>query len=148
MFIFINSLKLGKIMSKRYSGVIIRSNNKVLLCKRKNYMKYPGEWSVPGGSIESGETPIDAAARELKEETSIDVTSPLTLCGMIKRYTRDGLNLKGLMYVFEMSVDEEVQPDLENSISGGEHSECGYFSRNELPQPISYQLINLIQKLI
>jgi len=36
----------------------------------------PGEvptWAVPGGSIEPGETPEEAAIREAKEETGLDV---------------------------------------------------------------------------
>ena len=36
----------------------------------------PGEdptWAVPGGSIEPGETPQEAAVRETKEETGLDI---------------------------------------------------------------------------
>ena len=33
----------------------------------------PGKWSLPGGQLEKGETPKEAALRETTEETSIDV---------------------------------------------------------------------------
>jgi 8-oxo-dGTP pyrophosphatase MutT (NUDIX family) len=34
---------------------------------------YPSTWSNPGGSVEPGEMPLQAAVRELEEETGIVV---------------------------------------------------------------------------
>lgn len=42
--------------------------------------KKGGKWNFPGGSIEAGETPYAAAARELEEETSITGHDLLHLC--------------------------------------------------------------------
>lgn len=133
---------------KRYSGIIVKVNNKVLLCKRNNDGSLPGEWSIPGGKLEENETPIDGAVREFYEETNLKVNSPLNLCGMLKRYTRDGKNVKGLMYTFLMEVDEEMIPDLENAYDGSEHTECGYFSYDELPKPIGGELKRLLKGII
>jgi ADP-ribose pyrophosphatase YjhB (NUDIX family) len=132
-------------MKKRYSGVIVKSGHKVLLCKRNYEGSLPGEWSIPSGKIEEGETPIDAAAREFQEETNLKVDSPLTLCGMIKRRTRDGSEVKGLLYTFLMNSKDEIMPDLENAKDGHEHTECGYYSYDELPKPISSQTKDLIK---
>lgn len=45
--------------------------------------KKAGDWIPPGGHIEIGETPSDAAIREMKEELGVDITKdllkPLTL---------------------------------------------------------------------
>jgi ADP-ribose pyrophosphatase YjhB (NUDIX family) len=136
------------VKKKRYSGVIVKYKNKVLLCKRNNEGSLPGEWSIPGGKLEDNETPIDGAVREFHEETNLNVVSPLNLCGMIRRYTRDGENVKGLMYTFLMDVDKEMLPDLENAYDGEEHTECGYFSYEELPTPIGDQLKSLIKEIL
>jgi 8-oxo-dGTP diphosphatase len=40
---------------------------------------YPNVWGLPGGAVEPGETPLEAAARELWEETSLRPAGPLTL---------------------------------------------------------------------
>jgi len=130
---------------KRYSGIIVKSNNKVLLCKRNNEGSLPGEWSIPGGKLEIDETPIDGATREFYEETNIEITKPITLCGALKRYTRDGETVKGLMYTFLMETDSELIPDLEKAKDGSEHTECGYFTKDNLPKPLGEQLEKLIK---
>jgi ADP-ribose pyrophosphatase YjhB (NUDIX family) len=45
-------------------------------------------WAVPGGSIEPGETPEQAVAREMKEETGIDVCAlgPYTVIEGVREY--------------------------------------------------------------
>jgi len=133
---------------KRYTGLLVKCKNKVLLCKRNNSGTLPGEWSVPGGHLEKNETPIDGVVREFYEETNHKVNSPINLCGMIKRHTRDGQNVKGLMYTFLMEIDEEINPDLEKAMDGSEHTECGYFTYDELPSPIGSQLKKLIKTIL
>lgn len=51
-------------------GVICFRDDEVLLIRRG---KPPllGEWSLPGGRIEPGERAVDAALRELREETGV-----------------------------------------------------------------------------
>jgi ADP-ribose pyrophosphatase YjhB (NUDIX family) len=119
--------------NKRFSGILVKCNDKVLLCKRSNDNTLPGVWSIPGGGIEDGESPEDAARREFYEETNIKVDGNLDLVGFIDRYNKDGTYLKGFMYVYSLEVDEEIYPDLENAKDGGEHTECGYFGINNLP---------------
>jgi len=47
----------------------------VLLQHRADWVHHGGTWSTPGGAIHHGETPWDAALREVKEETGLDLSS-------------------------------------------------------------------------
>jgi 8-oxo-dGTP diphosphatase len=53
------------------ASIAVLSQNKVLLVRRKRAPS-AGLWSLPGGKIENGENPREAALRELKEETGIE----------------------------------------------------------------------------
>lgn len=52
-------------------GVVCLRDNEVLLIRRGTPPRL-GEWSLPGGRIEPGERAIDAARRELREETGVE----------------------------------------------------------------------------
>ena len=54
-------------------GVICVKGDEVLLVRRGTQPRL-GEWSLPGGRIEYGEKAIDAARRELLEETGVTAT--------------------------------------------------------------------------
>ena len=134
---------------KKYAGIIVRCDNKVLLCKRNSETTLPGFWSCPAGSVEEGENTKDGAVREFTEETNLPVIEDIVFAAIIKRYNRDGSKEKGTFYCYLMGVNEEIYPDLENAPDGDEHTEFGYFGKDELPQPMTKQfnkLINIILK--
>ncbi len=56
-------------------GVIIGSENKVLVTRRPDNVDQAGLWEFPGGKVESSETIYAALFRELKEELNIEVQS-------------------------------------------------------------------------
>ena len=55
------------------AGVIVNPSGLILIAKRHDHLHQGGLWEFPGGKIESGETPVQALARELSEEVGIEV---------------------------------------------------------------------------
>ncbi len=55
-------------------GVIILEGDQILLVKRGPQVFRPGLWCIPCGNLEWGEEVREAAAREVGEETGLEVT--------------------------------------------------------------------------
>jgi 8-oxo-dGTP diphosphatase len=53
-------------------GAVVLDANRVLLIRRA-HEPLKGQWSLPGGGVELGETLEQAVAREVQEETGLDV---------------------------------------------------------------------------
>jgi len=52
-------------------GVVIESERVLLILRGNEPLK--GQWSIPGGTLELGETLVEGTARELTEETGLQV---------------------------------------------------------------------------
>jgi 8-oxo-dGTP pyrophosphatase MutT (NUDIX family) len=59
------------------AGIVVVHDQRVLLMWRHRFITDTWAWEIPHGSIRSGETPADAAAREAEEETGWRPTGPV-----------------------------------------------------------------------
>jgi hypothetical protein len=64
---------------------------------------------------------------------------------MVPRTSRDGKEIRGIMYVYQLDVDTELEPDFENAMDGDEHTDWEYFTLNRIrPERTGTQLHKLI----
>lgn len=68
--IYFNLLK-AKMGKTHFADVLLWRGDKLLILQRANDGMFSDEWCIPGGHIDPGEEPIEAASRELFEETGI-----------------------------------------------------------------------------
>src|SRR3954467_10126876 len=62
----------------------------LLTLRATGLRSHGGQWSLPGGRCDAGETPVEAALRELAEELGLSL-APETVLGLLDDYpTRSG----------------------------------------------------------
>lgn len=88
--------------------ILVKNGNgyKILSIKRGKE-PFKGMWANPGGNIDEGEKPLDAAVRELEEETGL-VINPghFYYVGMFDKPWRDPRNKNCVSYVFRVILDK------------------------------------------
>lgn len=105
------------------AGILYRADTgRVLLLKRGLGGNHPGTWAFPGGGIEEGESPLEAAIRESREEVAHTPGACLELLGT----TPDGV-----FQVFLCEGEPEFFPQL-----NAEHDGYVWALPDDLPQPL------------
>jgi len=67
--------RLNETKGEGVSAILINRDGQVLLQQRDDNpaIRYPAHWSLFGGTIENGESPVAAVAREVKEEIDFEM---------------------------------------------------------------------------
>ncbi|HID93909.1 MAG TPA: NUDIX hydrolase [bacterium (Candidatus Stahlbacteria)] len=106
--------------------IIIELNDGIVLINRKNP---PYGWAIPGGFVDYGETVEEAAIREAKEETSLDIER----LSQFHVYSDPGRDPRGHT-VSVVFVAKGIGVPMAASDAKG----IGVFKRGNLPQNIAF----------
>ena len=116
----------------RGAGILFRSGREFLLLRRSPDVDDPGFWSIPGGSIEPGEDPLQSALRESTEEMG---SVPLHRIR----------NRSGMEYQTFLAEVEERHAKTWRPVLNREHDRWGWFQKKELPVPAHPALLRTIR---
>ncbi|MBU1599338.1 NUDIX hydrolase [bacterium] len=106
--------------------IIIKIHNGILLIKRKNP---PFGWALPGGFVDYGESLEDAAVREAKEETGLDVE----LLSQFHTYSDPNRDqrMHTISTVFIAKAEGEPKP-------GDDAKDLAIFQKDSLPEEMAF----------
>jgi len=110
-------------------GAVVWRDDRVLLIRRGRPPR-AGQWSLPGGAQRLGETLREAAAREVREETSLELTDVrlLTTLDLIEREPDGRVRYHYTLVDF---AAEAVAPD--RAVAGDDADAVAWFRPDELP---------------
>jgi 8-oxo-dGTP diphosphatase len=111
-------------------GIVIRGNRLLLIRRGREPLK--GEWSIPGGMLELGESLKDGVKREILEETGLKVR-PLEALAVLDRIQKNGERVQ-YHYVI---IDYVCRATGGRLKAGSDVLDARWVAREELP---SYQI--------
>lgn len=113
---------------KPVTATLIPMDGGLVLVKRK-FEPFVGDWCLPGGFIEAVEHPAESAAREVLEETGLEVAVEQLLDATAPGR---GINVVILFYL--------ARPTGGELKAGDDASEVKAFKQHELPENIAFEL--------
>ncbi|MFZ2150361.1 MAG: NUDIX domain-containing protein [Minisyncoccia bacterium] len=106
-------------------GVIFDEKGRVLLVHRRDY----DLWNLPGGNLETGESPVEGVKREVKEETGFDVE----IIKLFAVYNKLGKNSINFSFLCRITGGEATLNDEADQI---EYFEIDKIPKNTVPKHV------------
>ena len=109
-----------------------RPHRRVLLVRR-GAEPFAGLWAIPGGFVDEGERPEDAARRELAEETGLVLEGELVPVGTFGDPGRDprGWTVTAVYVAYVAGSAPTVA-------GGDDAADAAWFAEDDLPTPLAF----------
>lgn len=107
--------------------VLVENEKGEVLLVRHTYVE---GWYLPGGGVETNDTMVETAIKELREEVGFEVIGELQLLGIYKNNSASKRDHVALYKVDEWREAETFKPNREIA-------EIGFFALDALPEDIT-----------
>lgn len=114
--------------------IIEMENGGIVLIKRKNP---PFGWALPGGFVDYGESLEEAAIREAKEETSLDIT----LTSQFHTYSDPKRDPRRHTITTVFTAKAKGTP-----AAADDARDIGIFHPDNMPQPLAFDHADILKK--
>ncbi len=114
------------------ADVIVDIDGKVVLIRRNNP---PEGWAIPGGFIDYGESAEDAAEREIREETGLEITD----LRQFRVYSHPGRDPRFHTITVVFTAKSTGVP-----VAGDDAGEARLFGQDELPEPLAFDHADIL----
>ena len=122
-------LRYAPVTTHSAAAIAINERGEILLQREYSYPPNEVMWQLPGGGIEAGETPLEAAVRELSEESGFIAKT----CRSIGFFYTDNRRSNQKQYIFvctDLSLKKLPEDD-------GEFIESSWFTEDALDKLIA-----------
>lgn len=116
------------------SAVAIIQGGRVLMVSRK-HEPFQGQWTLPSGFVEYGETPEETALRELREEIGVEVELTGLVDVLLERGDPRGLCL---LVIYTGRIKEGEDGRTPEPEAGDDAAEVRRFPLDRLPEEIAF----------
>jgi 8-oxo-dGTP pyrophosphatase MutT (NUDIX family) len=115
--------------------IVLLQGDQVLLVRHT----YVRGWNFPGGSLHRGETPLEAAVREAREEVGAELLEPAELVGLFSSFTSGKSDHVALFVARNFRLGEATDRF--------EIAEQRFFALDELPAELGRGALRLLHDL-